>query len=105
MVPQNIRLGRKSINLIQREGKRDETSFFIIYTSPSNSEAGRIGVVVSSKVSKKASERNRIRRVAISCLLEYQKTKSDDMLAVAKPSAHKTPGEKLREDIFKNLFI
>jgi ribonuclease P protein component len=98
MVPRNLRLPHGSIRHVQREGKRRETSFFILFTSefPTSSE-GKLSVVVSSKVSKDASERNRIRRAAQASLLAYKKNILGDIVAITKPSAQGVPAKKLRQ--------
>jgi len=47
---------------IFKEGKRATTPFFLVYTRENRLSVSRFSVVVSSKVSKRAVDRNQIKR-------------------------------------------
>ena len=71
----------KDFRRVFRRGKRYETPLFRVYIGEqkeSLSSGSRFGVIVSKKVSKKAVDRNRIKRVIRAAIKEYiEKTKGN----------------------------
>jgi len=101
MIPRGSRLDRASIRSIQHEGQKIETSFFVVYRRPSDTP--KVGVIVSGKVSKKAAERNRIRRPAQAAVLNYVKKAHGDMLVVTKRQASRVSRKDLAQDLSKAI--
>ncbi len=63
MLAKDIKLSRKdNIREIIETGTEIRSSYFVIKISPSDSDHTKFAVVVSSKISKKAVERNKLRR-------------------------------------------
>lgn len=53
---------KKDFEAVYKKGKRTHGEFVTVITSKNEINISRFGVIVSNKVSKKATERNKIRR-------------------------------------------
>lgn len=63
MLPQKLRLNKtKDIENVSKKGKSIGSKFFVLKYLPNSSKNSRIGFVISTKISKKAVERNKIKR-------------------------------------------
>lgn len=64
MLPKQYRLSRTNFNLVYKHGRRfrGKTFGLIVLASKDKSEDSKIGIVVSSKVFKKAADRNKLKR-------------------------------------------
>lgn len=62
MLPKTRRLSRKDLNLCNTTGKTLRFPSFLLKILPNNLEYGRFGVVTSTKLSKSAVVRNKLRR-------------------------------------------
>lgn len=63
MLPKQYRLTqKKDFQLVLKKGRISHGKYFNLFTLQ-NQESLQIGIIVSNKVSKKATERNRIRRI------------------------------------------
>lgn len=75
--------------------------FLLQFFTPEGSER-RAGVLVSKKVALRATERNRIRRAALSYIAKtFSKLASGNFLFVANPRAKDVSSEELASDIKK----
>ncbi len=61
MVPKKNRLTKKEFNTVFKEGRREHGSSIIVYTKSAPGHC-QVAVSVPQKVTKKAADRNRIRR-------------------------------------------
>ena len=59
------RLNKKDLKRIFKQGKTVANSFFFIRFLENELEHMRVAVIISSKVSKKAAVRNRLRRIIV----------------------------------------
>ena len=86
-------------------GKVHRGSFLSVrYLSASGD--GSVGVVVSTKVSKKAVIRNKIRRRILEIIRSQSEDfpKNNNLVIVVSPKAAETSFTKLREDLLKTIF-
>lgn len=58
---------------VGKKGKLAKSPFFLVKIYPASEEFSRFGVTVSAKVAKKATERNRLKRLAYNFLRDYYK--------------------------------
>jgi len=70
-----------------------------------DSESSRVGFIVSTKISKKAVERNRIKRILSREVGNYYKdiAKGFDLVFLVKPLIMKTGEEEIIKDVKKTL--
>lgn len=101
MLPQKHRLPKKEIDLILRNGKYFVAKNFILKYKKNNAESSRACLIVSAKVSKKATKRNLIkRRLRYALYLIFKKNPAKlDIVLIAKP----TILSKKYSEIFKEL--
>lgn len=103
MLPRKNRLLKdNSFSLVKSKGKRvSGGAFNIIALKQGGSGPSRFGFIVSTKVSKKAVDRNRIKRmlrIIISELLE-DVVGGYDIVVIAKRETLKLEKEKAKEEI------
>src|SRR3989344_2025507 len=103
MIPRAQRLNdRRAQAALRAKGKAIRTRFFVLYIRPASH--WRLGVNVSGKTARKATERNKIRRAAQAALLKHRiPGRSHEVLAVAQKEALSQTGASLQEDIYKAL--
>lgn len=81
---------------------RVKSPFFLIFAEKNGRTIGRLGLVVSRKVSLKAVERNRIKRLIRE---SYRTSETDlkglDIVVLARQSATRLNNNRLREEIAK----
>lgn len=104
MLKKQLRLAKtQDVQKVFAHGRAFFNPFFTVRFKPSNLEASRFTVVVSTKVSKKAVQRNRIKRVLREFLrLNISKFKLGDYAVIVKPKAAKESNLPL---ILKELLI
>lgn len=104
MLSKKYRLSSAELKKTKRVFKKSQ--FFSIKQSPSGLAHGRVAVVVSKKVAKLASERNRIRRAAYSFfrknkgVLEKEKK---DLVLIVRPPAGELSAQAI-ENVLKKEF-
>jgi ribonuclease P protein component len=103
MLPRANRLtGRKIFENLKTKGKKAQSaSFGLIYLKRKDLLPTRIGFVVSTRVSKKASVRNRIKRTFRKGVKEVldEMSPSYDILFLVKKSSVKTSARRLTNEI------
>lgn len=103
MLPRSRRLvSDKDYKEVYKFGSSVRGKFFkILFLKTNNEDMSKAGVVVSNKVSKKATERNRIKRVVRSFLRDYidQIETGWKVVVVAGPEAAGTDILDLRQDL------
>ncbi|MBI2064024.1 MAG: ribonuclease P protein component [Candidatus Yanofskybacteria bacterium] len=78
------RLSKKDVNRLFKRGKTVKNSFFFIRFLKNDAGYLRVAVVVPAKISKKATARNRIRRVLVEAVRSgHFLEKSYDLAIVA----------------------
>jgi ribonuclease P protein component len=96
------RLDRKSFQKVLKEGKTISTSFLVLKYLEQDLPYFRLGILITKKVSKKATERNKIkRRIREIARLNLPKTsKNLDMVFIVIPGI-KNDFQILKEKVLK----
>ncbi len=85
---------------LRGNSRRLSVRHFLAEYSPNDQSTCRLGQAVSRRVSKRAVDRNRIKRlVRESYRLVRRELPNLDILLIARSSAVKTPSAELREDL------
>jgi ribonuclease P protein component len=99
-LPPAARLRRASDFTALREGMRWQGSHFLLRWRATSEAGARLGLAVSRKVSKRAVERNRIKRVVReSFRAERENLPPLDILVIARAPAAGTPNPELFADL------
>ncbi len=98
MLPAQHRLAKTTeIATVQSRGRRFFSQFFVAKVLYREKTASRIAFVVSTKVSKKAVDRNRIKRtMRESVRAKLTSLKTGDYVIIVKPAAAKLSGDELK---------
>ncbi len=101
MLAKTWRLNRQEIMLLKdpsRKNKIVQGSFFgLIFQE--NSKKGKFGVIVSNKISSKAVERNRIRRLLYQAVKDKMMDKTGFFLFLAKKSCLGADLESFKKEL------
>ncbi len=105
MIPSEKRIVKQDERAqLKAQGKQKHTRFFVLYLA--SSPVRRYGINVTSAVSKKATERNRVRRAAAAALLRAEPgTPPRSIYVQATKNARGVAGRALQEDILETLRI
>lgn len=107
MLPRANRLTLKSDFQKVLKNKSFVHSNFFTAASLDNNASFRLGIIVANKVSKRSTERNRIKRIVREVAYQYiNSQKSLDIVVLTKPQAAEVEGKILIKDvekIFKKL--
>ena len=97
------RLKKKDIDKIFREGKDAKGDFFALKALRNNLGIFRFGSIISQKISKKASVRNKIRRRLREVVRIKKKNKGEgwDILFIALPGAEEREFKQIKEMVEK----
>lgn len=99
MLPRKLRLvGKKAAERVYRKGSKMSGHYFTIRMIPNWSGRPRVAVVVSTAVSKKATERNRAKRI-VRALLSGLKLPAHDLVV----SVRRLPNENWYQTYKKEL--
>lgn len=75
MLPKINRLPKNCFTAVYKKGKRIyRNQFTLIYLLNDGTQQPQIGIVVSNKVSKKATERNKVKRIFRNCVYPFLTT-------------------------------
>ena len=102
MLPKENRIKKKKdFEVIFKKGKSFKNSFFILKVLNNNLKISRFAFVISQKVSKKATERNKIKRRMSSFLEEnFQKIKIGfDFVFIVLLSAKDKSFDQIKESV------
>lgn len=104
MLPSKHRLSKSAdVKKTTARGRGFFNPYFVLKTTP-GIEPARVAVVVSVKVSKRAVDRNKIKRVIRETLRsEIAHFKPGNYALLVKPSVMKITPQQLREEIKKGL--
>ncbi|MBI3627399.1 MAG: ribonuclease P protein component [Candidatus Sungbacteria bacterium] len=89
-LPKSARLSKdREIQAVFKKSKRAENDFFILRVHYKQGAPGRMAIVISKGVSKKATDRVRLRRRISEWVRQNKilKTKTSDYVLSVKPSA------------------
>lgn len=102
---QNRLKEKKDFNEIFKKGRSRFSGLLGVKTLKNNLEINRFGVIVSSKISKKAVERNKIKK-QIKDVLRKENVKikkGADFVVIALPEIKSKKFEDIKKDIINNL--
>ena len=110
MLSQKHRLNKSAeVKKTTARGRSFFNPFFVIkfapFGQPSSEPVPRLTVIVSTKVSKKAVDRNRIKRVVRDEIRKHlAKIRPGDYAFIMKPQAMKITSAELRDALQKSLY-
>ena len=104
MLPKKHRLSKSAdVKRTTARGRSFFNPYFIIKIAP-GTESAKITLITSVRVSKKAVERNRAKRILRDELRKYiDRLKPGDYVLIVKRSAIKATPTELRESLVKSL--
>lgn len=106
MLKQPHRLVKNSdFTRVLHKGRYTSTQFFLLKYFPNNQPQSRFGFVISAKVSKKAVERNLLKRRLREIIKHNLKTIKDgyDVVFLAKKNAIQLTFAQLQNEVLKML--
>jgi len=93
MLPKKLRLSRKDLLLVQSQGKKLSTPHFSATILPHT--PGRTAIITSTKLSKSAVVRNRLRRQIYDALSTRHLALSTDLIIYPKPTMLKLTHDQI----------
>ncbi|MDD5551557.1 MAG: ribonuclease P protein component [Candidatus Pacebacteria bacterium] len=105
MLPSKNRLNKKEVETIFKKGESFKSDFLLLKISKSKKQSPlRFSVIVPIKVSKKSTERNKIkRRIRESLRKKIKNTKEVDGIIMAFPEILGKPYQEIDEELDKLL--
>ena len=106
MLPSNFRLPlRQNFFILKKNGRRIESSVTTTLWLPGKKTNSRFAVVISRRVSNRATSRNKIKRQIYQVIQKILPNfkKPYDILIITKPNIIRVNQNKLREEI-NNIF-
>jgi len=91
----------KDFDKIFNEGKKKYTKTIGILYLPNNLKNNRYGIIVSKKIAKKATTRNKIKRIIRSSLKKQEifLKNGNDIIILAKPQSIDAKNDEIEENI------
>jgi len=87
---------RRDFDQVFAKGRRSADRFFVVVMSPATAHGGRLGLVVSKRVSKRAVDRNRIKRVIRECYRTHPFSRQAcDLVVIARAACRNAPGRSM----------
>jgi len=96
---------RRAFNRIYRQGQVLRSKNLVLYQLPNRLDHNRLAVVVSTKISKKATTRNRLRRRLQALMWEQwgQLAIGHDILISLKADVSSVTADELRAELSESL--
>ncbi len=96
---------RAEFKKLQAGSRKHYSSHFLTVVNPSSRELSRIGITVTTKVDKRATQRNRIKRVIREFFrhIHRQLAGTFDIIVIARQNATDCSSEAIREELFEVL--
>ncbi len=94
----NRLLNSEQFKRVLRKGKKSFNPVFLLFILPNNHRHSRLGITVSKKVSRRAVDRNRIKRQVREFFRTNQNTwPGYDVVMIANPQAANSDNEAVQE--------
>ena len=98
MLPRSTRLQEsRLISRVYQRGNRQQGAYLIVRSLPNKVQRPRVAIVVSTNVSKKATERNRTKRVLRALLSKLSLPPADMVVSVRRLPKEEYSGEFQKE--------
>jgi len=102
MLPRKLRLtGRHTVELVYQKGTKAAGQYLLVRRLPNRSNAPRVAVVVSTAVSKRATQRNRAKRVIRALLRELRLPPVDLIVTVRRLPKEENWSHSFRKDLLQ----
>ena len=105
MLPKNKRIKCEQIEFILKKGKSFTSKLFIIRYIGNNEKVSRYAIIASAKLSKKAVERNKVRRKIYEAIRLIEKEKESknnlDIILIPKKQILKAEFPAIKEDLIE----
>lgn len=97
----NRLLKNKDFQAVFRKGEGFKKKFLVLKRKPNSLNKSRVGFIVGLKVSKKATQRNRIKRALRQAVKEKltQIKKPQDIILIALPGLEKKNPREIKETV------
>jgi len=108
MLARQLRLAKeKDFKKIFKRGKASYAKIFRVKVLANKLEVNRYGIIINSNVSKKAVERNKLKRQFRAAIKEFDKklTHGFDLVIIVSPAALNQKYEFIKSELKKILFI
>jgi len=107
MLPKLYRLSKKSdFDTVFQKGRSRALRYFFIRWQSTERVHPRIGIIVSNKVSKKATIRNTLKRRIREIIWNmYRELQSVDIIIIAKVQSVNASYEHIQQDLYNILYI
>ncbi|MBI2644930.1 ribonuclease P protein component [Candidatus Uhrbacteria bacterium] len=107
MLPKLFRLSKKSdFDTVFKQGRRKALRYFFVQWLKNEKNHPRIGIIISNKVSKKATLRNKIkRRIREIVWNMLPSLGSTDVIILAKTGSVNIPYNAIQQDLENILYI
>lgn len=100
MLAKKYRLPIQSIS--KKSGRSFRGHYFLFKIFPNNLSFNRFGIIISKKVAKKSTERNKLKRLFFNVLKEYifsaQKS-ANDYLIIVSPNISKLEPQEIKKEL------
>jgi|SRR6056297_1035548 len=106
MLKKKNRLNKqREFDRVFQNGSSSFDRFIGVKAAKNNLENNRFGVIVSNKVSKKAVERNRIKRILREIIKDYREETRPglDIVVIALPPSRERTFSQLKDSYYKHL--
>ncbi len=108
MLAKPQRLEKRQVEYILKKGQSSTSKLFILKFTENNEEKSKYATIISSKISKKAVERNKLRRqiyeIIRTALKESTPEKNLNLVLIPKKQILSSSFEEIQEDI-KEIII
>ena len=95
-------LNSRQYQRVLRQGRSYRNPLFVMVTMPNAVNTGRLGITVSKKVSKRAVDRNKIKRLVRESFRDLHKSlMNNDFVIIARKNAAKADNGTINETLIK----
>ncbi|MFC1653692.1 ribonuclease P protein component [Patescibacteria group bacterium] len=105
MISKAYRLNRSDVEIVKTSSKKERSPLFTLLYSPNKKNHCRFSVIVSKKIAKNATDRNRLKRKIYSILKSDQKQNQEhfDVLIIPTKLILQNPRESFSKELTVSL--
>ena len=104
--PPSLRVKTRSeFKRLQSGSRKLHSTHFLVIVTPSNGDQSRIGITVTTKVDKRATQRNRIKRLVREFFrhIHHHLSGTFDIIVIARQNACDCSSDAIREELSELL--